>query len=48
MLAVAIEALEVQLNNSNLPIRKSAIRFELLTQKEETGKQLAGVLYYKY
>ena len=48
MLVVAIENLEMQLNNSNLPIGKSAICFEPLAQKRETGKQTAGALYYKY
>ncbi len=38
MLAVAIEDLEVCLGNSNLPLGKSAIRFEPLAQKGETGK----------
>ena len=46
MLAVAIEDLEVRLSNSNLPVRKSAIRFEPLAQKGETGKQMAGALDY--
>ncbi len=48
MLAVAIEDLEVRLGNSNLPLGKSAIRFEPSAQKGETGKQTAGALYYKY
>ena len=46
MLAVAIEDLEVHLGNSNLPLRKSAIWFELLAQKKETDKQTACILYY--
>ena len=48
MLAVAIENLEVYLDNSNLPQRKSAIWFEPLAQKGETGKQTACILYYQY
>ena len=48
MLAVAIEDLEVQLNNSNLLIGKSSIRFKPLAQKRESGKQMTGALYYKY
>ncbi len=48
MLAMAIEDLEIRLRNSNLPLRKSAIWFELSAQKEETGKQTAGALYYRY
>ena len=48
MLAIAIEDLEVQLNNSNLLIRKSAIRFEPSAKKGETDKQTAGALYYQY
>ncbi len=38
ILAVAIEVLEVRLRNSNLILGKSAIRFESLAQKGETGK----------
>ena len=48
MFAVAIKDLEVRLGNSNLPLGKSAIWFELSAQKEETGKQTAGILYYQY
>ncbi len=48
MLAVAIKDLKVRLGNSNLPLGKSAIRFESLAQKGETRKQTAGALYYKY
>ncbi len=48
ILAVVIEDLEVRLRNSNLPLGKSAIWFEPSAQKEETGKQTAGVLYYQY
>ncbi len=46
MLAVAIKDLEVRLGNLNLPLGKSAIRFQPLAQKGETGKQTASVLYY--
>ena len=38
MFAVAIKDLEVHLGNSNLSLGKSVIQFELLAQKEETGK----------
>ncbi len=48
MLAVAIKDLEVRLCNSNLPLGKSAIRFEPLAQKGEIGKQATGALYYQY
>ena len=48
MLAVAIKDLKVRLGNSNLPLGESAIRFESLAQKGETGKQTACALYYKY
>ncbi len=48
ILAMAIEDLEVRLGNSNLPLGKSAIRFELSTQKGETGKKTASALYYQY
>ena len=48
MLVVAIEDLEMRLANSNIPLAKSAIWFEPLAQKEETGKQTAGILYYQY
>ena len=44
MFAVAIEDLKVCLGNLNLPLRKSTIWFELLAQKEETGKQTANTL----
>ena len=46
MLIVAIKNLEVHLGNSNLFLRKNAIRFKLLAQKGETGKQTTGILYY--
>lgn len=48
ILAITIQDLEMQMGNSNLPLRKSVIRFEPLIQKEETDKQIAGALYYKY
>ncbi len=35
MLAMAIEDLELRMNNKNLPLRKSAIRFEPYAQKSE-------------
>lgn len=46
--AIAIKDLKMQLNNSNLPIWKSAICFEFLAQKRKTSKQTADLLYYKY
>ncbi len=46
ILVVAIKDLEVCLGNSNLPLGKNAIRFELLIQKRETSKQTASALYY--
>ena len=48
MLTVAIEDLEMHLDNSNLPLEKSAIWFEPSTKKKETGKQTASILYYQY
>lgn len=48
MLAIAIEHLKVCFNNPNLPFGKSAICFESLAQKGETGNQIAGIQYYKY
>ena len=38
MLAIAIDDLEVQLSNSNLPVGKSAICFKPLAQKRDFGK----------
>ncbi len=38
ILAIAIKDLEVRLDNLNLPLGKSAIRFEPSAQKGETGK----------
>ncbi len=48
ILVVAIKRLAMHLYNSNLHLGKSAIRFEPLAQKGETGKQMAGALYYQY
>ena len=48
MLTIAIKDLEMRLSNPNLPLEKSAICFEPLAQKGETGKQTAGAQYYKY
>ncbi len=47
-LAIAIKDLDVRLNNLNRPLGKSAIWFESLAQKRDTGKQIVGVLYYQY
>ncbi len=46
ILAIAIENLEVQLSNLNLPVGKSAIRFEPLVQKGKTGEQMADAIYF--
>ncbi len=48
ILAIAIENLEVQLSNLNLPMGKNVIRFEPLVQKGETGEQMAGAIYFFY
>ncbi len=48
ILVFIIADLEMCLGNSNLPLRKSTIWFELLAQKKETGKQTAGALYFQY
>ena len=48
MLAIAIKNPKVNLGKSNLLLGKSAIRFESSTQKRETGKQTASILYYQY
>lgn len=48
MLVITIKDLKMYLNNSNLLTGKNAICFELLAQKEETDKQIASTLYYKY
>ncbi len=48
MFAIAIKDLKVHLRNSSLSLEKSAIWFEPLAQKGETGKQTAGALYYQY
>lgn len=45
--AVIIKDREVRLGNSNPPLGKSAIGFELSAQKRETGKQITSVLYYQ-
>lgn len=42
---IIIEDLEMHFNHANLPLRKSAICFEPLAQKRETGKQKADMLY---
>lgn len=44
ILTVIIKDLELCLSNSNLPMRKSAIWFKFLAQKEETSKQ--WLVYY--
>ena len=38
LLVVAIDDLDVRIGNPNLPLSKSEIRFESLSQKWETGK----------
>lgn len=43
---VVIKDLEMHLNNSNLPLKKSPIWFESLAQKRETSKQTTDALYY--
>ena len=48
ILAIAIKDLEVHLSNPHLLLEKSAICFEFLAQKGETGKQTASIQYYKY
>lgn len=48
MLIIVINNLKVQINNSNLLLRKSAIRFKLLVKKRKISKQTTGILYYKY
>lgn len=45
---IAIKDLETRLINSNVLITKIIICFRFLSQKEKTGKQMAGILYYKY
>lgn len=44
--AIAIKNLKVHFGNLNFLLEKSAIWFELLAQKKETGKQITNVLYY--
>lgn len=46
ILTITIKDLELRLDNSNLPLGKSAIRFKLLVQKRETDKQITNTLYY--
>ena len=48
MCAIIIKDLEVRLGNLNLLLGKNAIWFELLAQKKETSKQIAGILNYQY
>ncbi len=48
ILAMAIKDPEVRLSNLNLPLKKSAIRFEPSAQNGETSKQRASALYYQY
>lgn len=47
MFAIAIEDLEIRLNNLNLLMRKNTIYFEPSTQKKKIGKQTTGALFYK-
>lgn len=46
ILAIAIEDVEVRLSDSNLPLGKSIIWFELSSEKRELGKQTTNALYY--
>lgn len=46
ILVITIKDLEVRLGNLNLPPGKSAISFESLALKGETGKQTTNALYY--
>lgn len=48
ILPIVIKDLEICLRNSNPPMRKSVICFELSVYKKETNKQTAGALFYKY
>ena len=48
MVAIVINDLKVRISNSNLPLGKNAIWFEPLAQKEDIGKQTAGILCYQY
>ena len=48
ILIVAIEDLEMQFGNLNLPLGKNTIWFELLAQKLETDKKTTNALYYQY
>ena len=38
MLAVVIEDLKLRMNNLHLPMRKSAVRFDLSSQKESSDR----------
>lgn len=48
ILAITIEDLKLRWDNPDLLLKKSAIRFEFLAQKKETGKKIVGLEYYKY
>lgn len=45
MLATVIKDQEIHFSNANLPLRKSAICFELLAEKKEISKQTADAQY---
>ena len=45
MLTIVIKNQEINFKNANLPLGKSEICFELLTQKREIGKNTADALY---
>lgn len=45
MIAVALEDLELRCRNQNLPVGKSAIRFEPHTQKSGTGEYLLYTIF---
>lgn len=47
-MAVVIKNLKVHFGNLNLLLRKNAIWFEPLAQKEEMSKQIVGAPYDKY
>lgn len=47
LLIVAIKDLKECLSNSNLPIKKKVICFEILAQKNDNGKQMTNVPYEK-
>lgn len=48
MLAIVIKDLKLRINNLNLLLGKSVIRFDSSVQMRETSKQIAHRLYYKY